>query len=121
MISSARREKIKNHVLGKAYDLSFAFIDSQKSHELNRRYRKKDKPANVLSFPLDKNSGEILIDKETVTDPRETIFLFIHGLLHLKGYDHGSKMEAEEKNLVNLFFTPSEKHYYRNRYRELRD
>jgi rRNA maturation RNase YbeY len=120
MFPSAKRTKIKNYVLGEAYDLSFAFIDSKKSHELNLHYRGKDKPANVLSFPLEKNVGEILIDKNVVTTEAETQYLFIHGLLHLKGYDHSSKMENKEQELVKLFSIANEKHHHRSGHRELR-
>lgn len=115
MFSSIKRQAIKDYVLGKAYDLSFAFIDSKKSHELNLLYRQKDKPANVLSFPFSPTSGEILIDRDIVTEPREQLYLFIHGLLHLKGLDHGSKMERKEQALLALFSTSNnEKHRHRS-------
>jgi rRNA maturation RNase YbeY len=120
MLPNAKRTKIKNHVLGQAYDLSFAFIDSKKSQELNWRYRQKDKPANVLSFPLTPNLGEILIDKNVVTTEAEAQYLFIHGLLHLKGYAHSSKMENKEQELVKLFSIANEKHHHRSGYREFR-
>lgn len=103
---------MKNEVLGKDYSLSLAFIGDTRSHRLNKTYRKKDKPTDVLSFPLDDNSGEIFINKNAVLRERKlfglnytklTAFLFIHGLLHLKGLDHGSTMEKEEKRLCKLF------------------
>ena len=97
MLSAGKQLKLKNEVLGEAYDLSFAFVDSLTSHRLNKLYRHKDKPANVLSFPLGPNSGEILIDRELVTDPLEQLKMFIHGLLHLAGLHHGSIMDKQEK------------------------
>ena len=50
-------EEIKTEILGGNYDLSVAFVDKEKIKELNKRYRNKDKPTDVLSFPISKNSG----------------------------------------------------------------
>ncbi len=109
--------KIKNDILGKKYSLSIAFISPKKSREINKKYRKIDKPTNILSFSFNKNEGEILlcqsvIKKETKKFSRtykELLgFLVIHGMLHLKGYEHSSRMErAEEKY--------DKKYFYRNR------
>lgn len=93
--------KIKNEVLGKDYSLSLVFIGEKKSHELNLRYRGKDKATNVLSFPLDKKTGEIFIIPRLAQ--KEVGFLFIHGLLHLKGMEHGSTMERAELVLRKKF------------------
>jgi len=104
--------RISTKVLGKDYDLSLAFISSARSRALNKRWRRKDRPANVLSFPLDANAGEIFIDltlaKRQAPDYGESYrhfvgHLFIHGLLHLKGLPHGSKMEREENALRRKF------------------
>ncbi len=99
--------KIKNAVLGKRYELSLVFIGKEKSRKLNFSYRGKNKPTNILSFTLEKNVGEIFITPEVLKKEMKkfdrkydnfTAFLFIHGLLHLKGLEHGSTMEkAEEK------------------------
>jgi probable rRNA maturation factor len=90
--------KIKNKALGKSYDLSLVFVGNALSHKLNLSYRGKDKPTNVLSFPLSKTSGEIFIDLSLAK--KEVVFLFIHGVLHLKGMQHGATMEREEKKLL---------------------
>lgn len=99
-------EEIKNEILGKQYRLSFAFISKNKIKELNKTYRKKDEPTDVLSFPLDKDSGEILICKAMaktkaqkfgMTFEKYLLFLVIHALLHLKGLEHGDKMERYEQ------------------------
>ncbi len=104
--------KIKDACLGKSYDLSLVFIDNKTSKKLNRVYRKKNKPTNILSFPLSKTSGEIFLDLELAqkeapifgqTFPNFIGFLFIHGLLHLKGMAHGSRMERAEARLRKLF------------------
>jgi probable rRNA maturation factor len=111
--------KIKEFVLGKKYDLSLIFIGSTRSKNLNKTYRRKNKPANILSFPLSEDEGEIFIDiKEsrviakkfgsgsknfTYSERRQIGFLFIHGLLHLKGFAHSSKMEVEEEKIKKQF------------------
>ncbi len=103
---------IKNAVLGEKYDLSLVFIGSALSRRLNKEHRAKDKPANILSFPLSKESGEIFIDvKEAtkqapsfeVSPPKFIGQLLIHGLFHLKGLTHGSRMEKEEEKIRRKF------------------
>lgn len=100
--------KIKNDILGKEYSLSIAFVEKEKSKEINNKYRKKNKPTNVLSFPLRENKGEILLCPEIIkkevqnkkfnkTFPELICFLVIHGMLHLKGFKHSSTMEKAEK------------------------
>lgn len=111
-------ERIKDVVLGKNYELSLVFIGEKYSQTLNKKYRKKNlpaqagKPANILSFPLSKTTGEIFIDLTTAKkemkkfDMKEREFigyLFIHGLLHLKGLKHGKKMEKEEGKLLSNY------------------
>ena len=95
--------KIKNDILGKNYSLSIACVSPKKSRELNKKYRKIDKPANVLSFPLSKNSGEIVLCP--AARGQHTLgFLVIHGMLHLKGSVHSSKMEREETKYDKKYF-----------------
>ncbi|MCX6712617.1 MAG: rRNA maturation RNase YbeY [Candidatus Vogelbacteria bacterium] len=103
---------LADSVLGPKYDLSLVFCGNTLSRHLNITYRQKDKVANILSFPYEKNSGEIFINlkraeteaKKFSHSPRQhLIFLFIHGLLHLKGMDHSVKMEAEEQSIFALF------------------
>ncbi len=90
-----RWEKIKDKVLGKKYDLSVVMAPEAMMKKLNEVYRKKTGPADVLSFPLSPTMGEIFISKKA-TRPD---YLFIHSLLHLKGFRHGKKMEAEEQKI----------------------
>src|SRR3990167_8006426 len=105
-----RFQKLKNDILGKNYSLSIAFVDEKKSREINKKYRKKDKATNVLSFALRENFGELVlckavIKREIKNQPRnlgnQLRFLVIHGMLHLKGLKHGQKMEKLEKKYLS--------------------
>jgi probable rRNA maturation factor len=97
--------EMKDKVLGKKYELSLVFIGDKKSLSLNKQFRKKNHIANVLSFPIDADLGEIFINypnakKEAKKWSRSTEsfinFLFIHGLSHLKGYDHMNNQDADK-------------------------
>lgn len=103
---------IKNAILGDDYNLSLVLIGNSKSKKLNLIYRNKNKPTNVLSFPISKTEGEIFLDltkiekelrKFDTNFENHVKMLFIHGLLHLKGLDHGSTMESEEKKFFAKF------------------
>ncbi|MBA3732847.1 rRNA maturation RNase YbeY [Patescibacteria group bacterium] len=103
---------IAETTLPKDYVLSLVFVGTGESKKLNKSYRNKDKPTNILSFPLDKKNGEIFITlsvakKEAKNFDRKidnfVAFLFIHGLMHLKGFDHGSTMERAEIKLRKQF------------------
>jgi probable rRNA maturation factor len=105
-------ELIKKEILGSKYELSLVFCAAKKIQNLNNTYRKINKPTDILSFPLSKTSGEIFICKsETRKMAREfdrsydnfLVFLFIHGCVHLKGYDHGPKMEKLEAKFRKKF------------------
>jgi len=98
--------ELKEHILGKKYILSVVFIGDSLSKKLNNQYRQKNKPTNVLSFPLSQSEGEIFLNLKRAKMEAPKFgdsytsfvgFLFIHGLLHLKGMDHGSRMERAEK------------------------
>lgn len=104
--------KMAGTVLGNEYECSLVIVSSRKSRELNRTYRGKDNPTNILSFPLDENEGEIFLDlaKARAEAPlfgrsyqNFVAFLFIHGLFHLKGYDHGATMEGQERKSRKIF------------------
>ena len=103
---------MKETVLGKHYDLSLVFIGDRRSQTLNQTWKGKNKPASVLSFPLEKNVGEIYINlplakrrqkQYDMTHTQLVGYFFIHGLLHLKGLDHGSTMDRREKKLCEQF------------------
>ena len=99
--------------------ISVTIVDNDYIHEINRTYRHKDAPTDVISFAfLDDNPeretlfhsgkmvvlGEIYISYQKAIEQakeyahsldRELKFLFVHGLLHLLGYDHMNKEEEE--------------------------
>ncbi len=101
-VKSLPFESIKNEALGKSYELSLVFCGSKLSRKLNKTYRDKDKQTNVLSFPLSKTSGEIFINLSHLNG-FSVGNLFIHGLMHLKGFDHGDTMERAERILRKKF------------------
>ena len=77
-------------------DLSVAFIKPLEIKKLNKKYRKKNKSTDVLSFLYD-NSGEIVICPQVVRNnakkfnssfKKELTKVLIHGILHIFGYDH---------------------------------
>ncbi len=108
---------LKDEILGKDFSLSLAYITPSQMKKINKTYRGKNKPTNILSFLLEKKEGEILlcpslIKKQTkIFDRnfRELLgYLVIHGMLHLKGMEHSSKMEDTETKY-------DQKYFYRNR------
>lgn len=118
--------EIKDKILSPKFELSLVFTTPSVSQQLNKAFRKKDKPANILSFPLSEDSGEIFIDLSTAKKESGNFdmkfeefvsYLFIHGCIHLKGIAHGAKMEQLEKkflSLVNGSSTNSNRHRHRN-------
>lgn len=104
--------KIKEDILGKTYELSLVFVGDHKSRSLNHAYRKKSYVPNVLSFPIDKKHGEVFINphqakreakKFGMTERGFIAYLYIHGLLHLVGHDHGDTMERIEARYVQRY------------------
>lgn len=104
---------IKETILGKNYDLSIIFCTPKESQERNKTYRDKDYPTNILSFPIDPNEGEIYISLATARRDAKKFemsyqkflhLLLVHGVLHLKGHDHGSTMEELEDTYLKKFF-----------------
>ena len=115
--------------VGENVEVSLVFADDDYIRELNREYRGKDMPTDVLSFALDEGDepdvvggpvevllGDIVISLETACRQaaefghsleRELAFLTVHGLLHLLGYDHDSEpeklqMRQQEECILSL-------------------
>ena len=100
-------------------EISLTFVDNEKIHELNKEYRGKDAPTDVLSFPMFENGeieyddesdepcaiGDIVISLEKAVEQaeeyghsleREAAFLAVHSVLHLLGFDHEVSEEDDE-------------------------
>lgn len=104
---------MKDAILGTSYDLTIVFCTPEESRVRNMLYRQKNYPTNVLSFPLSKKEGEIYLCLSIVRKGAKDFdmsyhqflqFLIIHGMLHLKGYDHSSTMERLERKYLQQFF-----------------
>jgi probable rRNA maturation factor len=99
-------------------ELSILLVNDVQIQELNRRYLHRDKPTNILAFPMRKGEfsslhphllGDLAISVETaqrqsnrfgLDDMGMVILLMIHGILHLVGYEHeGTRKGAREMAL----------------------
>lgn len=109
------------HGLTDMTEVDITIVDDEEIHTLNRDYRNVDRPTDVLSFALDEGEeeepelldgpeehllGDIIISAETAQRQgeefghgleREIVYLAVHGLLHLLGYDH---MTDEDKKVM---------------------
>jgi probable rRNA maturation factor len=103
---------IKRTILGTQYELSLTFVGEKRAASLNEAYRQKTYSPNVLSFPLTEKTGEVYIcpsvakreaSKFDLTPNGYIAYLFIHGCLHLKGYDHGDTMDKLERKYLKAF------------------
>lgn len=103
---------IKNKILGEDYELGLSLLTPKEQRKINLKYRGIDSTTNILSFPLEKKSGEITIDPEKVKKDAPLFnmsytqffkYLFIHGCLHLDGFEHSSTMEKQEKKYLKIF------------------
>lgn len=103
-------------------ELSIVLTDDPTIHALNKEWRHKDKPTDVLSFPQadferTRVLGDVIISVETAARqaprfgndlPAELDRLLVHGILHLIGHDHvhggpqARKMKREEERLLGL-------------------
>jgi probable rRNA maturation factor len=96
-------EVLKGEKSGKGGEISIAIVGPSEIRKLNRRYRKKDRPTDVLSFGKVRDEmPEIIIcpdevEKNGENFKKEMAEVVIHGVLHLLGYDHEKKKENAEK------------------------
>jgi probable rRNA maturation factor len=111
-----RAEKMLAHLGLGDVELSVALVDDAIIHELNRSYRHKDKPTDVLAFPLqdlvppEPGSGllgDVIVSVDTARKQAkrhrrslldEMTMLLAHGLLHLLGHDH--QTDAQEREMT---------------------
>jgi rRNA maturation RNase YbeY len=103
------------------FDVAIVIVGHRTSQTLNARYRKKDCPTNVLSFGYglkDHHLGDVILNGEWALDRAktnklsyETVMtrLWVHGLLHLAGYDHERSPASERamRMLERLLFQTS--------------
>lgn len=125
LIRKAVSETLREEAFPRPAEISVSFVDNEEIHALNLEYREKDKPTDVLSFPMwEENElkpdgvaagdidpgndavllGDIVICAERAVEQaaeyghsseREFAFLAVHSTLHLLGYDHEASAEDE--------------------------
>jgi len=104
--------------LPQSVSLCVRLVDEEESQDLNNRYRMRDAPTNVLSFPCDNHDeqdvhilGDIIVCAPIVLiEAREQgkialdhwAHLVIHGVLHLLGYDHQTSDDAERMEQLEI-------------------
>ncbi|MDO3379551.1 rRNA maturation RNase YbeY [Geoalkalibacter halelectricus] len=101
-------------------EVSVLIVDDARIREINRDYLGKDRPTNVISFAMQEGEGagvspqllgDVVISAETAArdaaeaqEPFESelYFLLLHGILHLRGYDHERGSAAQAREMENL-------------------
>lgn len=97
------------------FEVSVSFVSNDEIRELNREYRNVDSETDVLSFPMDDDKfngisilGDIVLSTQKIIEQakdfghsleREMLYLTVHSMLHLLGYDHMNATEKEEMRL----------------------
>jgi probable rRNA maturation factor len=95
-----------------AEELILVFVDEAGMHDLNKEFRSKDRPTDVLSFaPVEESClGELVFCREVIevnakdhglSYEAELAYMCLHGILHLLGYDH-EESEEEAKIMFSL-------------------
>ena len=91
--------------------ITLRVVGAAESKKLNRKYRAKNKPTNVLSFPYGGGSGDVVlchpvIRKESSQQGKSLrahyAHMVVHGVLHLRGHDHRRRTEAEHMERVEI-------------------
>ena len=104
-------ERVTREVLP-GWEISLAFVDGKTAQSLNKKLRGKTYTPNVLSYALGNKSCEIIIcpseAKKQAADFSMNgkdfiLYLFIHGVLHIKGWAHGARMEQWERKLLKRY------------------
>ena len=94
------------------FEVSVSFVTNDEIRTLNREYRNVDSETDVLSFPMDEDEfdgiiilGDIVLSTQKIIEQandfehsleREMLYLTVHSMLHLLGYDHINSEEKEE-------------------------
>ncbi len=100
------------------FELTIRLVNIDESHALNKQYRQKDKPTNILSFPFEVPEGIELnllgdlvicaqvVEQEAKAQNKELFHhwahMVIHGCLHLLGYDHINDTDANEMEAIEV-------------------
>lgn len=103
-------QKIASKILSDKFDLSVVLIGEKRMGDIKKKYppigkkrSQNNKPTDVLSFLISKNVGEIFLCPKYIKHDAKNfsrsykehiIKVYIHGLLHLKGYDHLTRQNA---------------------------
>ncbi len=97
--------------------LNIAFFTKTKMQDMNKKFAGKDSPTNVLSFPSNEDIkgvrflGDIAICSELIKDEataqgknvqHHLMHIFIHGVLHLLGFDHAEQSSAEQMEALEV-------------------
>ena len=120
LINRVVKSTLENENFKKDAEVSVSFVNNETIHKLNLEYRGKDKPTDVLSFPMTDSDeeeddidlstgavmlGDIIISAEKAMEQaneyghgieREICFLAVHSTLHLLGYDHETSEDDEK-------------------------
>ena len=120
LINRVVKATLENENFKKDAEVSVSFVNNETIHKLNLEYRGKDKPTDVLSFPMTDGDeeeddidlstgavmlGDIIISAEKAMEQaneyghgieREICFLAVHSTLHLLGYDHETSEDDEK-------------------------
>lgn len=107
-----------SNVTEQPYELTIRLVNADESQLLNKQYRKKDKPTNVLSFPFEVPAGIELnllgdliicasVVEQEAKEQNKALFdhwahMIIHGCLHLLGYDHINDTDADEMESLEI-------------------
>lgn len=113
-------EKLIDFYKVKNSEVTLVFVTNAPMKKLNEKFLNKNKPTDVLSFPLNEKGadgkfylGDIIISapyafkQSTSKDhgfERELEILAVHGFLHLIGFEHFNGMEEEEKKIHKIIF-----------------
>lgn len=109
VIRGLNKTKVRNQKLLKSKGITLVFLDSAQMKKINKQFRGKNKPTDVLSFaPVEPGSlGELLFCLDVLKKQakeqghsleHEFLYMLIHGVLHLLGYDH--ELSAKEEKLM---------------------
>lgn len=103
-VNNKKFEKIYRKILRyfkiKNLEISLVFVGDKRIRNLNRKYRKEDKVTDVLSFNYKDNTGEIFINLNKMKSEKDDIRFFVHGILHILGFNHKNKKEL--KKMIDL-------------------